>query len=80
MQLNHIWGSTDGLVRYDESAGAGQKYVQITEIVVPTEYDKQQLLLAFRYIHDLKEADSDLMAVNTIMHLYTCPDMIKVAG
>lgn len=64
--------------RYDDTKGDDQDWFNITEIVVPTKEDKEQLLLAFRYIHDLRDVDSDYMAVNTIMHLYSRPDLIKV--
>jgi hypothetical protein len=55
-----------------------QKFVTITKITVPTEYDKQQLLTAFEYIHDLHCIDSDYHAVNTVMHMYRCPFLIEV--
>lgn len=67
----------DGLDRYDEAL-AEQQWCTITEIVVPTDHDKEQLLKAFKYIHDLRSIDSDYMAVNTIMHLYQVPELIKV--
>lgn len=70
--------ATDGLVRYDESAGDNQRWCSITEIVVPTEHDKEQLVKALRYIHNLREIDSDFLAVNTLTHMYTYPDRIKV--
>jgi len=66
------------LDRYDDQLGDNQPWVLINEIVVPTERDKEQLLKAFEYIHNLREIDSDLMAVNSIMHMYQCPDKIKV--
>lgn len=69
---------TEGLDKYDEQLGNNQKWCEITEIVVPTEHDKQQLLKAFEYIHNLKTIDSDFMAVNSVMHLYEEPDKIKV--
>jgi len=55
-----------------------QKYVTISKIIVPTEQDKQQLLAAFEYIHYLSDIDPDYMAVNTIMHIYTRPDLIEI--
>lgn len=69
---------TEGLIRYDESAGDNQQWCSITEIVVPTEHDKEQLIKAFHYIHNLREIDSSFLAVNTLMHMYTCPDRIRV--
>lgn len=65
------------LEKYKEELGDNQKWVRLTKIIVPTEYDKQQLLEAFRYIHD-RDIDTELMAVNTIAHLYLHPDMIEV--
>ena len=67
----------DGLDRYDEAL-TEQQWCTITEIVVPTDHDKEQLLKAFKYIHDLRSINSDYMAVNTIMHLYQVPELIKV--
>ena len=55
-----------------------KNYVDITEIIVPTEWDKQQLLAAFKYIHDNKIIDSNYYAVNTLMHMYEVPDRIRV--
>jgi len=45
-------------------------------IVVSSEQEKQELLEESRYIHYLKEIDSD--KANTLMHLYMNPDMIQV--
>ena len=67
------------LYKYDENKPtAEQKFVSISKIVVPTEDDKQQLLAAFRYIHDLGEVDTDIMAVNTLAHMYLREDLIEV--
>ncbi len=69
------------LKRWEENvANEDQKYVTISKIVVPTEYDKSQILEASAYIHNLRDIDSDYMAVNTIMHLYECPELIEVKG
>ena len=54
------------------------KYVNITKIVVPTEYDKEQLLKASRYLHDCSGIDTDFYAINTLVHLYLNPDLIEV--
>jgi len=69
---------TERLDQYDETLGDNQPWVSINEIVVPTERDKEQLLAAFEYIHNLREIDPNFMAVNSIMHMYQCPDKIKV--
>ena len=45
-------------------------------IVVSSEKEKQELLEESRYIHYLKEINSD--KANTLMHLYMNPDMIQV--
>lgn len=66
-----------GMERYDDSK-VEQKWVKITEIVVPTEYDKEQLLLAIEYIHYLRNIDTDYMGVNYLSHLYLTPDLITV--
>lgn len=55
-----------------------QKWITIKQIVVKTESDKNQLLLASKYIHDLDCIDTDYMAVNYIAHLYTNPELICV--
>lgn len=66
-----------GMERYDDSK-EDQKWVSITEIVVPTEYDKEQLLLAIEYIHYLRNINLDYLAVNTLAHLYLNPELITV--
>jgi len=66
-----------GLVQYDDTT-EDQRWVRITEIVVPTEYDKEQLLLALEYIHDLRNLDTDYLAVNHLAHMYQNPELIKV--
>lgn len=66
--------------KYDSSlSGDKQSHVNITKIIVPTEYDKQQLLLAFKYIHYLSDLDTDYKAVNTIVHLYLSPDLVEIS-
>lgn len=69
----------EDLVRYpEEGSDEEPQWVSISEIVVPTEYDKEQLLLGFKYFHDLRVIDTDIMAVNTIAHMYHVPDRITV--
>lgn len=70
--------ATQKMKKYNDALGDNQAWVTISEIIVPTEYDKQQLLLAFEYIHNLCDINPDYMAVNTIMHLYQRPELIKV--
>lgn len=64
--------------RYDDNKGDDQKWGKISKITVPTEEDKEQLLLACEYIHNLKDIDSDYMMVNMLMHLYEHPDLVEV--
>lgn len=64
----------EGLERYPEDENAPVNQVAITKIVVPTERDKEQLLLALRYIHDLRDIDTDYYAVNTIAHQHMVPE------
>lgn len=74
-----LWEEVDGLERWDnELPDTEQKYVNIDYIAVSSEYDKEQLLKAFKYIHDCLDIDTDYMAVNTIAHLYLQPNNIIV--
>ncbi len=66
-------------VYYDENLGDNQKWVTISQIIVPTEYDKEQLLLAIKYFHDNPLINTDILAVNTLVHLYLNPELIKVS-
>jgi hypothetical protein len=68
------------LERYDEALGAKQQWVIIKKIVVATEREKEQLLLACRYIHNLHSIDTDFIAVNSLAHLYLDPNLIEVKG
>lgn len=70
--------NTKNMVRYDEALGVDQKYVSIKEIIVPSESDKEQLLLAFKYLHDNFTIDTDFLAVNSLIHIYLNPEKIKV--
>jgi hypothetical protein len=54
------------------------KWVTIEKIVVPTEFDKEQLIRAFKYLHDNRTIDTDLLAVNTIVHMYENTGLIVV--
>lgn len=78
---NEAWNYdrvTEGLHRYIDENENDQKWVTITEIVVPSQEDKDQLLKAFEYIHNLRTIDTDFLAVNTIIHMYETPERIKV--
>jgi hypothetical protein len=67
----------EGLERYSDSHGPDQ-CVDITEIIVPTQYDKDQLIKAFKYLHDLRTVDTVYLAVNTLAHFYNVADRIVV--
>lgn len=54
-------------------------YVEIVKIIVKDEANKKQLLLASKYLHDLRNIDTNLQAINTIVHLYEHPDLIEIA-
>lgn len=66
---------TRRLAHYREN---DNKWVKITKIVVPTQEDKVQLLLASEYIHNLRNIDTNINGANMIAHLYTHPDLIVV--
>lgn len=40
------------------------------KIIAKTEKDKQELLKAFKYLHDA-DIDTDFIAVNQLVHLYS---------
>jgi len=66
------------MTRYDASKPDNeQPTVNISRIVVPTEFDKQQLLLAFEYIYH-QNINTTVNAINTISHIYTLPELIEV--
>ena len=48
------------------------------KIIVKTEEDKNNLLKASKYIHDLRKLDTSIEMVNTIAHLYHAPFLIVV--
>jgi hypothetical protein len=66
-----------GLITYSEEGD--NPWTVINEIQVPTQHDKDQLLIALKYLHDCY-IDTDFLAVNTLVHMYQCPDKIKVTS
>lgn len=80
--INPPDGPPAGLERYPEDYN-GQpgdpepNWIKPIKIIVQNERDKQQLLLAFQYLHD-QDIDTDLMAVNYLVHMYLEPDSIEV--
>lgn len=69
-----------GLKRYSEKYNFenGNNPIEIKQIVVNSEEAKEQLLLALEYIHYLHEIDTDLLAVNVLVHQYLYPENIIV--
>lgn len=65
------------LVRYPDDHSSVPPF-RIHSIEVETEEDKEQLLLACRYLHDQWSTDTGFVAVNNLVHLYECPDLIVV--
>lgn len=63
------------LLKYDELPEG----INIKSIVVGSEQAKEQLLLAIRYLHDLRNIDTDIAAVNELVHMYHVPGRITVA-
>lgn len=66
-----------GMVKYTEDGN--NDWVVIKEIHVPTQHDKEQLLMALQYLHDCY-IDTDFLAVNSLVHLYQNPERIIVNG
>lgn len=56
------------------------KPIDILQIVVNSEYAKEQLLKALRYIQSLEELDTGFHAVNILAHAYLNPEQIVVAS
>lgn len=48
------------------------------EIVVDSEADKAELLKAIEYLHDSRDIDTRFTMVNSFIHIYMNPDLIKV--
>lgn len=65
------------LVRFTEDGD--NQFVTISEITVPTQYDKEQILMALKYLHDCY-INTDFLAVNALVHMYHDPDKIVVRG
>jgi hypothetical protein len=59
----------EGLDRYPED-GSDPRIQFITRIVVPSEYARDQVVKAIRYLHD-SDIDTEYMAVNWLVHAYT---------
>lgn len=69
-----------GLKRYSKTFNYenGNNPVNISKIVVNSEEAKNQLIRALEYLHDLRNVDTDYLAVNHLVHLYTLPERIVV--
>ena len=68
-----------GMSQYEDELGDDQDWLRIEKIVVPSEKDKQQLLLALEYLHNNFTIDTNFMAVNRLVHLYENPEIIEVS-
>lgn len=66
-----------GLERYRKSR---QNDFVIKSIVVDSIKSKEQLLLASAYLHNLRDLDTDFIAINELAHLYQSPGLIIVDG
>jgi hypothetical protein len=79
IRLNRLPEAYPDLNRWKEDVHSSeQDWFKLKKIIVATEEDKEQLLLASRYIHDLRELDTGYMAVNYLAHLYMSPWMVVV--
>jgi hypothetical protein len=67
-----------GLDHYTDFVNEKLEQINITEIVVPTYRDKEQLLKAFHYLHDNCLLDIGYCAINTIAHIHIKPNLIRV--
>lgn len=70
-----------GLLRYDDQMSQDENNkiaAHITKIIVPSEHDKHQLILASKYLHDLRDIDTHFFQINTLAHLYLRPDLVEV--
>lgn len=63
-----------------ETCDANPRGINVQQIVVGTEHDKEQVLLALEYLHNLREINTDLAAVNSLVHMTRVPDRIVVSG
>ena len=68
------------LIRFADIESGESARPTLISIKVPTEYDKEQLLLAIKYLHDLRNIDTDYVMINTLVHLYHAPDLIEVSN
>lgn len=48
------------------------------KIIVPTEKDKDEVLLAFKHFHDSHDIDTDFIVVNQLAHEYITGDNVIV--
>lgn len=67
--------TTLGMTRYQEE---DNQFVSISSITVPTQYDKDQLLKTFKYLHNNFTLDTEFNGVNYLVHLYQHPELIIV--
>lgn len=74
--LGHNTIDNYNLEKYPEEGEPN--FIGLNYISVQTERDKQQILNASKYFHDMHELDTDYYGPNLLAHLYTTPHLIKV--
>lgn len=62
------------LETYDQNPNG----IDIISITVASDHDKEQLLAALKYLHDLRNINTDFVAVNGLVHMYQVPERIIV--
>jgi hypothetical protein len=63
------------MTRYDDDQVTFDP--RIVKIIVADEQSKAELVAASEYIH-YRDIDTDFKMVNTLAHLYQCPELIEV--
>jgi hypothetical protein len=75
---NKEWVKSLKIMTDEEVNDPNFKWPSIIEIVVDSQFTKDQLLIASKYIHDLTEINCDFHMVNVLAHLYTRPELITI--
>lgn len=63
--------------RYAEAKNIPPEYFPKIKIIVDSEQSKEQILKALEYLH-YEDIDTDLMAVNCLVHHYLYPGSVEV--
>ena len=67
-----------GLIRWDGTDVDQLNGQGISKIVVSSEEVKDQLIRTFKYLHDLRQVDTNFLMVSSLVHHYLAPDTIEV--